>query len=66
MTTKNLNSDHNLVIKCKEITNNFEDQIADLATQARHLSSEDKDKISTELKATIQNINFILTSLFSL
>ena len=66
MTTKNLNLEHDLVIKCKEIANNFENQIADLATQATHISSEDKDKIVTELKATIQNINFILTSTLSL
>lgn len=66
MTTKNLNSEHHLVIKCQEITNHFESQIADLATQATHISSKDKDKIATELKATIQNINFILTSLLSL
>ncbi len=66
MTTKSLNLDHHLVIKCKEITSNFESRIADLATQATHISSEDKDRIVTELKATIQNINFILTSILSL
>ncbi|MES2676694.1 MAG: hypothetical protein V4612_04080 [Pseudomonadota bacterium] len=66
MTTENLNPNHELVIKCKEITNHFENQIADLIIQARHLAAQDKSKIEAELKGAIQNINFILNSLYAL
>ncbi len=66
MTTKHQTPEHHLVVQCKDITNHFENQIADLIMPARHLSVKDKDKISSELKGTIQNINFMLTSLFCL
>ena len=65
MNTKTLSQDQDLVIKCKEITSHFENQIADLAISAQRLSAEDKDKIATELKATIQNINFVINSSFA-
>jgi hypothetical protein len=64
MTTKN-NPEHHLVIKCKEITSHFENELSEMIMPARLLSSNNKDQIATELKATIQNINFMLTSLFS-
>lgn len=59
----NTNPDHQLVTKCKEITNSFENELSELILPARRLSTEDYDKIVSELKATIQNINFMLTTL---
>jgi hypothetical protein len=63
MTQKNTHQDQNLVTKFKDLTNNFEDELSELILPARHLSVADQNKIVRELRATVQNINFMITSL---
>jgi len=63
MTTKNPKLDQHLVIQFKELTDNFEEQASELILPARQLDVDERDKIVTELKATIQNISFMITSL---
>lgn len=66
MTTNNtINSNHPLVIKCKNITDNFENEVSELVLEARKLPTHDQKKVISELKATVQNVNFILNSIFS-
>lgn len=52
-----------LIIKFKNITDNFENELSNLILQARHLSNEEQKQIAAELKATIENINFMINSL---
>jgi len=63
MTTKNPKLDQHLVIQFKELTDNFEEQASELILPARQLDVDERDRIVTELKATIQNISFMITSL---
>jgi hypothetical protein len=63
MTQKNTQQDQNLVTKFKDLTNNFEDELSELILPARNLSVADQNKIVRELRATVQNINFMITSL---
>ena len=67
MTTKNTQpehtkSEHHLVSKFREVTSNFENELLELIAPAKQLPVDDRNKIISELKGTIQNIGFMLTS----
>ncbi len=68
MTIKSSKQNHlvnqKLVSQFKNLTNNFEEQLSELILPAVNLKIEDKKQIEVELQATIQNINFMITSLF--
>lgn len=62
MTTQNTNPENPLVVQFREITSNFENKLLELVLPAKELPTDDRNKIISELKGTIQNIEFMLNS----